>query len=79
MSMIKGVLVGIIVIYVGIMFVVTMTPTLESDISSANITAPMTSSLVDMAEWVVPVLAIVGLFIAAFAMFKLSTGKNNNG
>lgn len=77
MGMIKGVLVGIIVLYVGIMFIVTMTPTLESDISSANITAPMTSSLVDMSEWVVPVLAIVGLFMAAFAMFKLGRSGNN--
>lgn len=75
MSMIKGVLVGIIVIYVGIMFVVTMTPTMESDITSVNITAPMTSSLIDMAGWVIPVLAIVGLFMAAFAMFKLGRGR----
>ena len=75
MGMIKGVLVGIIVLYVGIMFVVTMIPTLESDISSANITAPMTSSIIDMSSWVIPVLALVGLFMAAFAMFKLGRVK----
>ena len=79
MSLIKNVMVGIILLYVAIMFIVTMTPTLETDISSANITNPMTSTMVDMSEWIVPVLAIVGVFIGAFALFRLGRGKSENG
>lgn len=76
-GLIKGVFVGIIVIYIAIMFIVQMTPTMESDISSANITNPMTSSLVDMSEWIIPVLAIVGVIIAGFAAFKLRGGRGS--
>lgn len=75
MGLIKGVFLGIIVIYVALIFIVQMTPTLETDVSSANITNPMTSTLIDMSVWVVPVLAIVGIFIAGFAFFKLGKGR----
>lgn len=73
--MIKGILVGIVVLYIGIMFIVNMTPSLESDVTSANITNPMTSNLVDMSEWLIPVLAIVGVFMGGFALFKMRTGR----
>lgn len=71
MGLIKGIFLGIIVIYIALMFIVNMTPTLESDVSSANITNPMTSTLIDMSVWIVPVLAIVGIIAAGFAFFKL--------
>lgn len=75
MGLIKGVFLGIIVIYIAIMFIVNMTPQMESDISSSNITNPMTASLVDMSEWIIPVLAIVGIIIAGFAFFRMRGGR----
>lgn len=71
MSLIKGIFLGIIVIYISLMFIINMTPTLETDVSSANITNPMTSTLIDMSVWIVPVLAIVGIIAAGFGYFKL--------
>lgn len=79
MSLIKGVFTGIIIIYIAIMFIVNMTPTMEEDISSANITNPMTSSLIDMSEWVIPVLAIVGIILAGFAFFKMRKAGKGGG
>lgn len=66
----KAVFSGIIIIFIAIMFIVQVTPTMESSISSANITNATTSMLVDMSEWVVPVLALVGVILGAFAFFK---------
>jgi len=74
-KLVQSVMVGIVVLYVAIMFIVSMTPQLETDISSANITNPMTSGMIDMSVWIIPVLAIVGCFMAAFALFRLRGGK----
>lgn len=71
MGMIRGLFVGIIVVFIALMFIVEIVPQMEENISSANITNPMTSTLIDMSVWVVPVLAIVGIIIATFAFFKL--------
>lgn len=71
MGLIKGVFLGIIVIYIAIMFIINMTPQMESDITSANISNSLTSSLVDMSEWIIPVLAIVGVIIAGFGFFRM--------
>lgn len=66
----KAVFSGIIIIFIAIMFVVQITPTMESSISSANITNTTTSMLVDLTEWVIPVLALVGLILGGFAFFR---------
>ena len=66
----KAVFSGIIIIFIAIMFIVQMTPTMESNISSANITNATTSMLVDMSKWVVPVLAIIGVIMGGFAFLK---------
>ena len=68
---IKAVFVGIIVIFICLMFIVEVTPMIETGVTSANISNPTTSMLIDMLVWVVPVLAIVGVIMAGFAMFKL--------
>ena len=69
-GMLKTVFSGIIIIFIAIMFIVQMVPTMETEISSANITNPTTSMLVDMSEWVVPVLALIGVILGGFAFFK---------
>lgn len=79
MSLVKSVMIGIIVLFVALMFIVNMTPTLETDVSSANITNTMTSSMIDMSVWIVPVLAIVGCFMGAFGLFRLSKTGNGDG
>lgn len=69
-TQLKAVFSGIIIIFITIMFIVQVTPTYESEISSANITNTTTSMLVDMSEWVIPVLALVGVILGAFAFFR---------
>lgn len=69
-GMLKGVLTGIIVIFIAILFIVQFTPTMESNISSANITNTTTSMLVDLSKWVVPTLAILGVILGGFSFFR---------
>lgn len=69
-TQLKVVFSGIIVIFIALMFIIQITPTMESSIDSANITNATTSMLVDMSEWVVPVLALVGVILGGFAFFK---------
>lgn len=71
----KAVFSGIIIIFIAIMFIVQITPTMESNISSANISNETTSMLVDMSEWVVPTLALVGIILGGFAFFKGRRGR----
>ena len=73
--MLKGVFSGIIIIFIALLFIVNFTPTIESEISSSNITNTTTSMLVDMSEWVIPVVALVGVIIAAFALFKATRSR----
>ena len=75
-NMLKATVTGIILIFVAIMFIVGITPTFETNISSANITNPLTSTLVDMSEWVIPVLAIVGVILGGLAIFQ---ARRNRG
>jgi len=69
-TLLKGIITGIILIFVGIMFVVGITPDFEASVDSANITNSTTSTLIDMSEWIIPVLAIVGLMLGGFALLK---------
>jgi len=73
-GMLKGVFTGIIVIFIAILFIVQMVPTMETSISSANITNPTTSMLVDMSAWVIPVLALLGVILGGFAFLKSRKG-----
>jgi len=70
-SLLRGVVTGIVLIFVAIMFIVGITPEFESSVSSANITNSTTSTLIDMSEWIIPVLATVGVILGSFAIFKL--------
>ena len=74
MGLLKGVMVGIIIIFIAMMFITNMTPQLESSVSSANITNPTTSMLVDMSVWIIPVLAIAGVIMGGFSFFKMRRG-----
>jgi len=68
-GMMKGVFTGVILIFIIIMFIIGITPEMETSINSANITNPVTSTLVDMSEWVIPVLAIGGVLVAGAGIF----------
>ena len=75
-GLLKGLMGGLIIVFIGIMFVIGITPTIESGVATANITNSLTSMLVDMSGWIIPVLAIVGLIMAAFLFIK---SKRNSG
>ena len=63
------VIVSLLMAFVGVMFVINITPEIETAISGASITNAFTSALVDMAEWVIPVGAIVAIFYGVFKLF----------
>lgn len=65
----KKIVVALLLGYVGFMFIIKFTPTIEQDVSSANITNTLTSGMVDMGAWLLPVGAIVGIFYGIFKLF----------
>lgn len=68
-SKVAGIFTAIILIFIIIMFIVQFTPTMETEISSANITNTTTSMFVDMIPWVIPVLAVAGVIVTAVGVF----------
>lgn len=70
----KRVVVAILLAFVGFMFIVGVTPQIES-VSTANITNPITSMLANMAIWLLPVGGIIGVFYGIFRLF----GKGGKG
>lgn len=72
---ITAVLGAVLVLFIGILFVVNLTPEIETQITSANITNTMTKSLVDMSEWVLPVGAIGALIFGAVMLLKGGKSK----
>ena len=58
---ISGVLDGLIVILLGIILVFTFIPIIEDNANSGNITNTTTKTFADLAGWLLPVVAIVGL------------------
>jgi len=70
-NLLRGVVTGIVLIFVAIMFIVGITPEFESSVSSVNITNSTTSTLIDMSEWIIPVLAIVGVILGGFTIFRM--------
>lgn len=61
---------GIVTLFVIIMFLVGFIPTMESNVSSANITNTTVSSMVDMAVWVIPLAAVVGVILAGIGLMQ---------
>lgn len=67
---------SLIIAFIALIFIVQFTPMVETDVSSANITNNFTSSMIDMAVWILPVGGIVAVFYGIFSMFR---GRNNGG
>lgn len=70
-----GVLDGLIVILLGIILVFTFVPIIEDNSSTANITNPTTKTFGDLAGWLLPVLAIIGLVYLGIRLF-IKRGAN---
>ena len=68
----RRVLVMLLLAFVGLMFVINITPEIETAVASENITNAFTTALVDMSAWVLPVGAMVALF---YGIFKLLKGR----
>jgi hypothetical protein len=65
----KKLVVGILLAFVGVMFIVYVTPEIESGIDTANITNGLVVALLNMAAWIIPVGGIVGCFYGVFKLF----------
>ena len=72
----KALMTTIIIAFIALIFIVQFTPTIETNVSSANITNTFTSSMVDMAVWILPVGAVVGVI---FGIIKLFGGGRSKG
>lgn len=70
-----GVLDGLIVILLGIILVFTFVPIIEDNSSTANITNTTTKTFGDLAGWLLPVLAIIGLVYLGIRLFIKKGGK----
>lgn len=73
---IQVVMSSLIIAFVALLFVINVTPTIETEITSANITNTFTSSMIDMASWLLPVGGIVAVFYGIFTMFR---NRGNGG
>lgn len=67
---------GVMVAFVGMLFIVNVTPTIESSVVSANVTNAFVSSMIDMAAWLLPIGGIMGIFYGIFHMFTGSNGSS---
>lgn len=61
----------IILAFVAFIFIISFTPTIEGT-STANISNSFTKSMAEMAKWVIPVGAIVGVLYGVFRLFQSS-------
>lgn len=73
---ISGVLDGLIVILLGIILVFTFVPIIEDNSSTSNITNTTTKTFGDLAAWLLPVLAIIGLVYLGIRLF-IKKGKDS--
>lgn len=64
---------GMIVIFIGLIFLFAFIPSLEEEASTANITNTTVSGMGDIAVWIIPLLAIVSLIL--FAVNWIRSGK----
>lgn len=65
----QKVIVAILVAFIGVIFIVNITPTMETTITTANITNTFTSSMIDMFKWLIPVGGLVGIAYGIFRLF----------
>lgn len=70
----RKLVVSLLLAFVGLMFIINVTPEIESQISSANITNGFVSSMVDMGEWLLPIGGIIGVFYGIFRLFESRRG-----
>lgn len=70
----RKLVVGILLGFVGLMFIIYVTPEIEAEVSSANISNSFVSAMVDMAEWLLPIGGIVGVFYGVFRLFEGQRG-----
>lgn len=59
-----------VVAFVGLLIVMQITPEIESEIAGTTITNTITLSILDIAEWVIPIGAIVGVLFMVFRQFQ---------
>lgn len=64
----KRIVVAILLAFIGFIFVINFVPMIE-DVSTANITNPLTRTIADMGIWVLPVGGIIGVFYGVFRLF----------
>lgn len=73
----KKVVVSLLLAFVGIIFVLQITPQIENGIVTTNITNTFTIAMLNMAKWLLPVGAIIGIFYGVFRMFGGSSSRGD--
>ncbi len=71
----KALITMLVLAFIGLMFIGTFTPVLESSVGSDNVTNATTGAFLDLSVWLIPVGATVGIILTGVAMFK---GKNGD-
>lgn len=74
-DLLKKVLLFVLLAFIIGVFLIAFVPTMESNLDTANITNPVTSTLLDMLPWLIPVLAFAGLVVAG-ASYMISHRKH---
>lgn len=72
---INGLISFMVMAFIALLFIATFTPTLESSVSSDNVTNATTGAFLDMSVWIIPVAVIVGIILAGVGLFKASRSK----
>lgn len=70
----KRIVVAMLLAFIGFMFMINFIPMIEN-VSTANITNPLTKTIADMGIWILPVGGIIGIFYGVFKLFG-SSGKD---
>jgi hypothetical protein len=65
----KAIITFMLLGYIAMMWISEMTPDMEGSVSTANITNSMTASSIDMAVWIIPVLAAVAVIVSGLRQF----------
>lgn len=54
---------GLLVSFIGIMFILGFVPVLEAEIVTTEITNSFVATMLDMSVWIVPAVAVIGIIL----------------
>jgi uncharacterized protein (DUF697 family) len=73
-STLTKVLIGTIMAFVAILFLIEFAPILEAAVTASTATNTLTVALIGMSEWIVPAAGLIAVFVGAFAIIRSRRG-----